>query len=144
MRTDTDLLDVLSALGNTVSPLERRDSWAQAQSWRNVYASALHSRTGKWSNGADWELLIGKDYQSKSSQRALSEYLAQRPDSFLLRYTSSDSSLLLCVGGQVPNLTGWGTDSYIFPQDLGWTMAFTEACDLVAGPYFAYRTWVGA
>jgi len=122
--------------------LQSETVWRTQQRWREVYSSALHSETGRWTyRGYDWHTFSYGFSPSISGRDAEEEARKSLP---------GDVWILADVG----NVRQWGRrgflesfslppareDIIVAPLDLSWTLTLTHDRD--HGPYFSRRIWM--
>ena len=117
-------------------PLVKADLWVPQQRWRETFAKQLHLETGKWTlSGFDWHTFSHGYYERLSGRPAELRY----KELSAMRYFILGSELRIDVGyrvdGALVDLSEFGQDLSVVPENFEWTMAYTH--ELGFGPYFA-------
>ena len=146
--------------GNT-HELAPKDRQRAMQSWREVFAVPLYQARGRWKDGQfEWHLFSGKTTPALNGARAQAAYAeeARQWNRGRKRAAPGGGKPTYCVvpedleyrafqvaGGQLPDFSACLADVYVWPANLGWTMAFTHEAEAMGlGPYFSRREWLGA
>ena len=124
-------------------PLRRRYDLLQA--WRHIYAAKLHAATGKWTwLGYDWHVFSYHHAPAYARERALRTYDSlTSPNRTIVCPQDSRLPAVEIVGDRLPDFRHYNQDTYVWPDGLDWTMAFTHE-DSWLGPYFCRREWIEA
>lgn len=140
----------LSITSGQVRLLTKQAAWTQIQGWRQVYARALHERTGRWVLGDhEWHVMSYGYAVHVASAVAEAHYLELRSETCYLVYLEQ-CSVPMCeiTHGTLPSLQTLyeisapesGTcDIYLFPPDYAWTFIITHEPGI--GPFFSRAEW---
>ncbi len=139
--THLEYEQILSRCG-AFEVLPDKERWKLMQAWREAYARALHTLTGKWSrDGFDWHVFSFEHTPASSGTRALEAYRAERPEVLIVIPQFKKFPAVRLHVQVLPEFPR--TDVYVFPENLSWTLAFTHEQSSGLGPYFS-RQPVGA
>jgi Domain of unknown function (DUF4275) len=136
-------LAAIESTGGLAEVVPDRARWKLLQDWRQVYAATQHSVTGKWTyRGFGWHAFSFGYARALHGERADLAYKALAPPHRLI-VCPQDAVLTAfqVIGGSLPDFRPTRRDIYVWPDGLGWTMAFTHE-DGNSGPYFSRREWM--
>jgi hypothetical protein len=132
---------VLDRCGGRQDTLSERARWRAMQEWRNVYAAPLHAATGRWKkDGFEWHVFSLGYAEAISGLKAVAAYESEQANVMIVCPESTKLPAVRIDGGGLPNFQN--EDVYAWPEDLGWTMAFTHEESIGLGPYFCRREWL--
>ncbi len=102
----------------------------------------VKARSGKYRHlGYHWHAFSYGIVKSQAGKSAFDQYFSMSPVPVLVIPESwKYGAGVLCHGSKLPDLTDLGDDTYVFPESLEWTMAFTHEQPGL-GPYFTWRDW---
>jgi hypothetical protein len=131
------LLDSYGVIGYPLATAERD---AILQAWLETYCANVHAKTGAWIHrGIRWHAYSYGFETALAGAAARDAYLAVRERDVLVYFeedpAGSGPDVFVCDGLATPPLLE-GSDIYIFPRSLAWTMVFTHEQDSGLGPYF--------
>lgn len=133
----------LDSCAGRVVPLGRRDRWDALQRWRERYAAKLHASRGRWKIGPyEWHVFSFGHAPALDRRHAIENYKAQDVGSFIVCPEREEFPAARVIGGTLPDYCLKSEDIYVWPIDLGWTMAFTHEESIGLGPYFSRCEWV--
>ena len=120
-------------------PQDRRAELMQR--WREVYSAGLHAATGRWRRGEfDWHVFSFGDARSLNGEAAREAYRAESPRGIIVAPEDYRLPAFRLETERLPEFAG--TDVYVFPESLRWTMAFTHEESSGLGPYFSRAEWI--
>jgi Domain of unknown function (DUF4275) len=112
------------------------------QRWRSVYAQSVKAATGHWThNGFDWHAFSWNFSRAESRGKARASYLSEENAQLVVIPGDDIYAAGIGSGVRAPDFGDLGTDIYVFPEDLSWTMCFTHEDDSGIGPYFSRAEW---
>ena len=140
MATTTDLVEVATAAGASVTEIPRKEGWLLLQAWREVYCAPVREATGMWVRGGlAWHTFSHNYFPSVRGRRAFDQYRAQVSSDLLVLPENDHYVAIRCTSSYPVDFSGLG-DVYVAPNSFEWTMAFTHE-DPTYGPYFARADW---
>ncbi len=136
---------ILDGCGGSLMILGHRDRWRLIQGWRERFAVGLHAAIGKWKlDGYEWHVFSFGYARALNGLQAVAEYQDQSERSFIICPERESLPAARVTDGRLPDFRPAGDDVYVWPEDLGWSMAFTHEESMGLGPYFSKREWVTA
>jgi hypothetical protein len=133
---------IMRQLRASMRVLEPRACANLMRRWARVFCADQHEKTGRWKyNGYYWHTFSYEYTAHRSNAEARRLYKAQSPDEYFIVAGTVLLSAVRCKSDRLPDFSFpamrlSGTDIYVFPADLAWTMVFTHH-DPYIGPFFA-------
>jgi hypothetical protein len=124
-------LAVLAKAGGRYVAVDAADAKLLHDAWWAVFGGTAQQ--------FKWHVFSFGHRPSLPRKRALATYLEQEFDELIVFAEGRDMPMVHLYSNQAPDFSGQGLDVYVWPQDLAWTMAFTNEESSGYGPYFAYR-----
>lgn len=136
-------LDCLERCGSQVDALRWRDRLQSIRRWRERFAAPVADHRGGWRlGGYDWHVFSFGHVPALVGDLAFEEYRAREPGVFLVIPQRDALPAFRAVGGALPDFRSSLEDVAVWPEDLGWTMAFTHEESIGLGPCFCRADWV--
>lgn len=128
---------LLTGLGIRCEKMDLKATRLIRLKWREAFARPVKQRTGSWTyNKFDWHAFSFKFTPALEGARALEAYSTAPLVGFYV-LPEGDELGYKCAGKNRPDPAKLSRiDSYVFPLDVSWTMAFTHE-EPEIGPFFA-------
>jgi len=134
--------------GITFEALGKRARGDLQQEWREVYASQVKAKTGKWILGAEDWLVFARDYSKHLHGVAAEEaysHIRMVTSQFVVLFSNPQLPGWRCTAKVAPHFSSWVQlmstvptfDIYLFSFNHSWTLVITHEEEF--GPYFAYN-----
>ena len=137
-----EYLNVMATCGTEYRQLSPQDRLAAMRRWREVFSAPSPVKTGE-STVRAWRVFGRPDTRAVVGCPALEAYRAEHAATFYVFPEDPVLPALECRSGQLPDFDVLQADVYVWPEDLSWTMAFTNNANVIeTGPYFSRREWM--
>ena len=131
-----NLTEYLESSGFRCEELTRPAASGLFSAWCQAFLGNVLMATGKYRyRDLHWHAFSYDLVPSVEGQKALNAYrgLAAQPVVVIPEEWSRGCGVR-CSGAELPDLSDYCDDLYVFPESLDWSMAFTH--ELSVGPYF--------
>ncbi|EAR09960.1 DUF4275 family protein [Reinekea blandensis] len=115
--------------GRVLRILEPSSAAAIETQWMNTFC---HNKQGVNTRQYKWHIFSSGRYEALEGKLAVDAYERHSATEFFVLSNSSQEVIVTDLRPQALS----GTDCYVFPVNMAWTMAFTHEEDRL-GPYFA-------
>jgi hypothetical protein len=127
---------ILAEQGIAFERLGKADAHAIQRAWLNRFAANVKANKGSWAyRGYMWHGFSYGMQPCKQGQKAYDAYRCQPLEEFYV-FREDGGTCYLCTADAYPDFAQQGSEFYVLPKSMQWTMVFTHEQPSL-GPYFA-------